>query len=648
MVIYRNTYKDFKRDVAHLELTDILIDKFDTILHRKIAENEKRSLENSLSAMYRVMNTTNLPDDCGISIEYNLPHTNRRIDFIIAGEDEKKKKHVVIVELKQWQSALATQMDGIVQTVLQRGMRNTSHPSYQAYGYKRFLTDFNEAVYDGDIAVQSCAFLHNYTSSDPEPLLDKIYAHYVNDTPLFFREHVHPLVTFISSHVGKGKGMDILYEIENGKIRPSVKLVDAVGSLFKGNEFFLLLDEQKVLYEALIHTPILENKQVVIIKGGPGTGKSVLSFNLLYGMLKKRKNVVLAAPNASFRDVMKKKLKKSGIRKDLKDLSSTMVLDNIITGSAGYFGVPENQYDVIIVDEAHRLKDDKAYQYWGENQIKDVMHASRLSIFFVDDLQSIRPEDIGSVKNIKKAAASFNAKTSEYVLDVQFRCSGMDGYINWVDHTLMIKDTANYDSWDTEAFTLTLCDSPHEVYDHVRQRIKEGYEARMLAGYAWKWTSAKDGNPDGQIEDVVIEEHNFRMPWNSRSARTTWAIDETGVNQIGCIHTSQGLEFDYVGIIIGKDLQYDPNKKELFASWENYKDAAGKKGLKGKAHTLTQLVKNIYKVLLTRAMKGCYVYCHDVNLQEYFTSCQPKQKSYSIDLPSGMRVAERNEYRTNK
>jgi len=644
MVIYRNTYKQFKRDVAHLELTDILIKKFDTILHRKVADSEKRSFENSLSAMYRVMNTTSLPDDCGVSIEYNLPHTNRRIDFIIAGKDEKNKKNVIIVELKQWESAIATQMDGVVQTFLNKGIRNTSHPSYQAFGYKKFLQDFNEAVYDGDIEVQSCAFLHNYSANDPEPLLDEIYTHYIDDTPLFFREHVDPLVTFISTHVGKGKGMDILYEIENGKIRPSVILVDAVGSLFKGNKFFLLLDEQKVLYETLIHTPLLDRKQVVIIQGGPGTGKSVLSFNLLYGMLRKRKNVVLAAPNASFREVMKQKLKESGMKKSSRDPSDTMVLDNIVTGSAGYFKIPKNQYDVIIVDEAHRLKDDKAYQYKGENQIRDVINASRLSIFFVDDLQSIRPEDIGSVNNIKQVATSFNAKTSEYVLEVQFRCSGMDGYINWVDHTLNIKDTANFDSWDNEAFTLTLCDSPHEVYENVTHRIKEGCEARMLAGYAWKWTSAKEGNPDGQIEDVVIEEHNFKMPWNSRSARTTWAIDATGVNQIGCIHTSQGLEFDYVGIIIGKDLQYDPVKKELFASWDNYKDAAGKKGLKGNTYKLTQLVKNIYKVLLTRAMKGCYVYCHDVNLQEYIRLCLPKQKSYSIDLPSIMGVAERYEY----
>ena len=648
MVLYRNTYEKFKKDVSSLTLTDILIDKFDSILHRKVPPSEQRAFENSLSAMHTVMSGTSLPNDCGISIEYNLPHTNRRIDFIIAGEDEERNKNVIIVELKQWESASSTSMDGVVKTLLNKGMRETSHPSYQAYGYKNFLHNFNEAVYDGDIEIQSCAFLHNYIEKEPEPLFDDIYMHYVNDSPLFFRIHAEKFVNFISSHVGKGKGMDILYTVENGRIRPSVKLVDAVGSLFKGNKFFLLLDEQKVLYETLIHTPITEQKQVVIIKGGPGTGKSVLSFNLLYGMLKPGKNAVLVAPNASFREVMKKKLQESGMKKSSSKISDEMVLNNIITGSAGFVDTKSNQYDVVIVDEAHRLKDKKAYQYRGENQIDDVINASRLTIFFVDDLQSIRPEDIGSVKNIKKIASTYNAKVSEHVLDVQFRCSGMDGYINWLDHTLYIKNTANYDSWDQDAFSFTLCNSPHDVYDFITKKANENYEARMLAGYAWKWTSEKDGNGNAQIDDVVIKEHDFSMPWNARSASTTWAIDKSGVHQIGCIHTSQGLEFDYVGILIGKDLQYDPVKKELFASWANYKDAAGKKTLKENPKQLTQLVKNIYKVLLTRAMKGCYVYCHDENLQEYIRTCLPKESPYATDIESLEGVAERYSYSKGK
>lgn len=647
MVLYSHPYEKFKQDVSSLTLTKTLVDRFETVYHSKVKESEKRSFENSLSAMHTIMSGSSLPNDCGISIEYNLPHTNRRIDFIIAGEDENANKNVIIVELKQWQTANSTHMDGVVETFLNKGIRKTSHPSYQAYGYKNFLNNFNEAIYDGDIEVKSCAFLHNYNKKEPEPLLDDIYVHYFNDSPLFFRDHAVKLANFISNHVGRGRGMDILYKVENGRIRPSVKLVNAVGSLFKGNEFFLLLDEQKVLYETLLHTPITEEKQVVIIKGGPGTGKSVLSFNLLYGMLKPGKNTVLVAPNASFREVMKKKLQQSGMKKSSKNISDTMVLNNIITGSAGFVDTASNQYDVIIVDEAHRLKDKKAYQYRGENQIRDVINASRLAIFFVDDLQSIRPEDIGSVKNIKKIASSFHAKVSEHVLDVQFRCSGMDGYINWVDHTLKIKATANFDSWDQDAFSVTLCDSPHELYEQIKDRAEAGNEARMLAGYAWKWTSEKDGNADGQVEDVVIGEHNFSMPWNARSASTTWAIDKSGINQIGCIHTSQGLEFDYVGVIIGKDLQYDPIKKELFASWTHYKDAAGKKTLKDNPRQLTQLVKNIYKVLLTRAMKGCYVYCHDEHLQEYIKTCLPKEAPYE-NYPSSMSVAEEKRYSNKK
>ncbi|MCF7944228.1 MAG: DUF2075 domain-containing protein [Spirochaetia bacterium] len=160
----------------------------------------------------------------------------------------------------------------------------------------------------------------------------------------------------------------------------------------------------------------------------------------------------------------------------------------------------------------------------------------------------------------------------------------------------------------------------------MRQKQAKGSSARMLAGYAWKWTSKKEGNANGEVEDVRIDEFDFAMPWNSRNARSTWAIDDSGINQIGCIHTSQGLEFDYVGVIIGKDLQYDPAQKKLYASWEHYKDLTGKKGLKNDPAHLISLVKNIYKVLLTRAMKGCFIFCHDPKLQEYFRTCLPMRE----------------------
>lgn len=624
MIIYSNTCGRFKEQVDTLTLTTAIVESYRQVFHRNPNQQEAHSWENSLSYMERVVRTAQVADDCGILIEYNLPNTSRRIDFMITGENTDHEKNLVLVELKQWQTAEATEMDGIVKTVIGQGIRETSHPSYQAYGYRAFLNDFNEEIYSGNIQARSCAYLHNYLKHDPEPLLDPQYGHYIEDSPIFFREDNRKLADFIASHVGRGRGMDILYSVEKGKIRPSVRLVDAIGSLFTGNRYFTLIDEQKVLYERLIQPARRQTKkQVMIIQGGPGTGKSVLSFNLLYGMLKLRKNVVLAAPNAAFREVMKSRLKDAGLKKSTKDLDRNMALDSIICGSAKFLDLVQDTYDVVIVDEAHRLKDRRAYQYRGENQIEDIISAAKYSIFFVDDLQAIRPEDIGSVANIKDVAARLNAEVWQYDLEVQFRCAGMDGFINWLDHTLQIRDTGNYTGWDQNVYEVRICKSPHDVHNAIKERAEQGYSARMLAGYAWKWTSEKDGNTHGQIPDVTIQEHDFSMPWNSRSARSTWAIDDSGVDQIGCIHTSQGLEFDYAGIIIGSDLQFDAQRYRLFASWQHYKDSAGKKGLKDDPEALTSLVKNIYKTLMSRATRGCYVYCCEAGVEEYLKSCLP-------------------------
>lgn len=631
MILYSNTLAKFKADHTQFQLSEAVSASYEKAFHRKASPSEIKSWQNSLGNMYQVVHNAEAADDCGILIEYNLPNTSRRIDFIITGEDRQKHKNLVIVELKQWNSAEATPMDGVVKTALGGGVRNTSHPSYQAYGYKRFLSDFNEEVYSGNIDAKACAFLHNYQAQDPEPLISDHYRRYLQEAPLYFRKDHAKLEAFISTHVGHGKGMDILYAIENGKIRPSVKLIDAVGSLFKKNLFFTLLDEQKVLYETLLTKPLKETKQVVIIQGGPGTGKSVLSFNLLYGLLKKKRHAVLAAPNAAFREVMKRRLQRSGLKKKSRNPDDQFILNTIITGSAGFFKTSSNTYDTVIVDEAHRLKNGTAYQYQGENQIEDIIRSARTSLFFIDDYQAIRPEDIGSCTNIKSVAAHCQAEVEEFTLDVQFRCAGMDGYINWVDHTLQIRDTANFSSWDQAAYEVEICDSPQAVYSKILQEVSHGNSARMLAGYAWKWTSKKQGNAQGQIADVSIPEHDFALPWNSRSASSTWAIDPSGQGQVGCIHTSQGLEFDYVGILIGRDLQYDPEKRILHASWAEYKDNTGKRGLKNDPEALTRLVKNIYKTLMTRAQRGCFIYCCDPNLQEYLKACLPADEAvYSL------------------
>lgn len=612
MIIYQNTIKGFKFEVEENLIADSVERDFEEKFGRKVSQSEKSSWQNSLSFMERVVRRSAVADDCGVLIEYNLPTSSSRIDFIITGHDANSRKNFVIIELKQWQTASETHKDGVVLTYLGHDERETPHPSYQAYSYKSFLQDYNQNIYEGEISPFSCAYLHNYKQLDPEPLMAEIYQTYVLDSPIYFQEDCQKLADFLKQHVGQGKGMGILYEIESGKIRPSKKLIEHVSKMFKGNQEFVLIDTQKVAYETALD--IAKNSQVktiVIIKGGPGTGKSVISMNLLGGLLKQGLNSIFIAPNASFRDVMVQKLAQDVTKKRLHHL---------FKGSSGFFEVPLNTYDVAVVDEAHRLKNQKAYQYRGFNQIEDIVQAAKVSIFFVDENQMIRPDDIGSIVEIKRVGQDFNADVHVMELTTQFRCSGAEGYINWLDDIFHLKETANFDGWEDGNFDFKIFDNPNELRTSIQEKQSQGFSSRIVAGYAWKWSSPKEGNPDGEVQDVDISEFDFKMPWNSRKVGTTWAIDEEGVNQVGCIHTCQGLEFDYVGVIVGRDLRFNADKLEYYVDWASYKDSSGKKGLKNDPEKLTLLVKNIYKTLMTRGIKGCYVFFQDSEVKKYVES----------------------------
>lgn len=611
MILYKSDLKTFRDHVDTNQISDLIEESFRLKLGRRVNSSEKRSWTNSMSFMEKIVRKADLADSCGILLEYILPSTSKRIDFLISGEDEKGNKNFIIIELKQWESAEATEQDGIVSTFINGGIRETTHPSYQAVSYKNFLEDFNENISNDLIHPYACAYLHNYKEQNPEPLKNSVYNSILLETPIFFKDDYSKLEQFLNQHVRFGNGSEILYLIDSGNIKPSKKLIDYVGSMYKGNQEFVLIDEQKIAYE---HAKSLaknaKEKSVLIVKGGPGTGKSVIAVNLLGGLLKDNLNVNFIAPNSSFREVMMAKLAKS---------ESKVRLKNLFKGSSSFVETPADTFDVLIVDEAHRLKKKGAYQYKGINQVDDIIKSAKTAIFFVDDNQMIRPDDVGSVAEIKKVAEFYGAKVTEIDLVAQFRCSGAEGYLNWLDDTLHIRHTANFDGWEQEDFEFLIFEDPNELRKEIELKNTEGFNARILAGYAWKWTSQKEGNVDGEVEDVVIPEFDFRMPWNSRKVGTTWAIDQSGIEQVGCIHTSQGLEFDYVGVIIGNDLRFDSDKMEYYVDWNSYKDSTGKKGLKNNPEELAKLVKNIYKTLLSRGMKGCYVYFVDKEVEKYFT-----------------------------
>ena len=655
MIIYKNSSEGFMRDVDTNRITDRIKEAFyentgKTRFHHK----EDLSWYNSLMYMEKALRRSGIPGDCGVLIEYKLPSTSKRIDFIVSGQDAAGNRKFIIIELKQWADAESTTTRDLVKTPYYGDF--VTHPSYQVSSYKGFLTDFNENVYTNKLIPYACAYLHNYTRKDPEPLMAPVYSESISEAPIYFKDDYEMLEAFIREHVGHGNGMEIMYEIESGNIRPSKQLVDHVVGLFNGNKEFHLIDEQKVTYERALERGLnAAKKTVILVNGGPGTGKSVVSMSLLGGFLKKRKNVFFVAPNAAFREVMLKKLVGSGDGSRARHL---------LTGSGKYVHSSADSFDVIVVDEAHRLKNESAFMYQGDNQVEDIVNASHVSVFFIDDDQAIRPEDIGTVSEIRRVAGSFGAEVIQLELSTQFRCSGAEGYVNWVNDVLDIRDTGNFDGWDKEDFEFRIAGSPDEVRDWIYERASQGYRARLLAGYAWKWTSADKGNADAQVPDVSIPEHDFAMPWNSRKLGSIWAIKEEGLGQVGCVHTAQGLEFDYVGVLVGSDLKYrflDGDQKpgmdlfddvpeeasddpasveyedighaadegetyhvpgiphgEFYSNWKDYRDSKGKQGLKNDPENMCRMIRNIYRILMTRGMKGCCVYFTDKPLEQYF------------------------------
>lgn len=619
MIVYSGLKSDFLSAVEEDSIAAEIEENIYNKMHRRTAQNEFRSWENSLEYMYKVLNDNAIPLDAGIAIEYNIPQTSKRVDFIISGYGEKQDPNVVIIELKQWDKVEPVDgQDAIVETYTGGAVRKVVHPSYQAWSYAAMIYDYNQNVQMGNIVLHPCAYLHNYRKSNPEKLELNQYKDYVDDAPMFARGEVSKLRDFIKKTVKIGDNKQLLYDIDNGKIKPSKSLQDSIKSMIEGNQEFIMLDEQKVVYEEILKTALLcmedQKKRTVVVKGGPGTGKTVVAINLLAKLTNEGLFVQYASKNSAPRNVYSKKLtghKKSSI-------------NNMFKGAGSYIDAEKNIVDTIICDEGHRLtaKTQLGPKVAGENQIKEIINASLCSVFFIDESQRVTLSDIGTVAEIKKWASELGSEMMELELLSQFRCNGSDGYLAWLDDVLEIRETANFDMKDVD-YDIRIIDSPTEVRNLIIETNKAHNHSRMLAGYCWEWIKA--GKNDSSVHDIKIDD--FEMSWNLGNT-TTFAIDEDSVNEIGCIHTSQGLEFDYAGVIIGDDMRYEDGHVVTDFT-KRAKTDQSLKGIKKlykedpefALKEADEIIKNTYRTLMTRGMKGCYVFCTDSNLANYLREC---------------------------
>jgi hypothetical protein len=647
MLVYEGDKQQFLSDVQDNSIDQKIEMNMWNRLHKRVSSSEEQSWRNSLNYMQNVLLDSEIPDTSGVAIEFGIPNTNKRVDFILTGLDKENQHNAVIVELKQWskvepvpyvdQLLEAEIID--VQTRFSHGQQLVHHPSYQAWSYRSLISNFNANVHAIPIHLESCAYLHNYVPPEDDPLKQHYFQSILDESPLFYRSDVKKLREFIKKYIHTGDAKQTLYYIDNGEIRPSKSLQDSLSAMLRGKEEFILIDEQKIVYEQMLSFARRSKedgrKRVFIVQGGPGTGKTVVAINLLVQLINDDQVCAYVTKNSAPRKVFEAKLRSGAFKRN--NISS------LFKGSTAFVDADTNDFGTLIVDEAHRLnkRSQQGPKVTGEDQIKEIINASRCSVFFIDEDQRVTAQDYGDRAQILYWAKAFNAEVQEGRLLSQFRCNGSDGYLSWLDGVLGIHGETANSTLEGIDYDFRVVDDPKELRRLIEERNREDDKARIVAGYCWDWVSKN--NPDS-VPDITIDD--FSMYWNL-SSDGTYAISKGSINQVGCIHTTQGLEFSYVGVIIGDDLRFEMGKVVTDYS-KRAKTDQSLKGLKGPIKkgdqeamkTADIIIRNTYRTLMSRGMKGCYVYCTNKELAHFLKT---RIAGYREEDESPLLVAEEKE-----
>ena len=579
---------------------------------------EFASWQNSLMALSMVIGQAELTDH-GVILEYQLGNTSRRLDAMLTGHASTSAENAVVIELKQWGETATSNADGCVETRVGGRLRPVPHPSVQVGQYQQWLLDNHTVFYEDDVALAGVSFLHNLLYDPAEELFAPKHADYLATNPLFTGDQADVLAGFLNERLSEGDGISIMEKVLDSRYNPSKKLLDHTAAMVAGQKEFILLDEQFVVFESVLAAAREglkhDSKQVILVKGGPGTGKSVIALHLVGRLAKAGFNAQHATGSKAFTENMRR------------------IVGSRARAQFAYFNqfgqFPRNEIDVLILDEAHRLRKTSANRFQPKAQrtdlaqVDELVRSAKTSVFFIDDLQAVRPDEVGNSNLILEAAFRNDAEIQEFELETQFRCAGSKGFVSWVDNTLGLDETANPIWEGSEGFDFQIVDSVVQLDAMIRSKADEGHTARLVAGFCWPWSNPLD---DGSlVPDVKVGA--WQMPWNARpdAGRLAdgipkadfWASNPGGINQVGCIYTAQGFEFDYVGVIFGTDLRWDPASEAWVADPGSSHDSVVKHA---KGDEFLDLVKRTYRVLLTRGMKGCYVYFEDRPTQAWWQS----------------------------
>lgn len=607
------------------EIADILRHRFRERLAYAPSDSEVRSWENSLGAFADAIVGCGM-DEAWIVLEYQLPLASKRVDCMVIGTNSQAQGNAVLLEFKQWHRCQPTEIPEVIQI----GDIDHLHPSAQVKAYRNYLRDTHPSFEDDVVGLASCAYLHNVNTKDDSGFYTQNYANLLLDSPAFSLSTVDTMCTFISSKTADGAPVELVESILHATYRPSKALLDYVAESIDSHEPWQLLDEQRVVFNRIMgdieRARKTGQKKVIIVTGGPGTGKSVIAVQVVGAAARSRYNVAHATGSKAFT---------TNLRGIIRRTAPFLYTHNFRDNHHG-------DLDLIVCDEAHRLRLKTQFGpriYSNRPQGEEITDAARVSVFLLDRYQSVRANELGTVDSIASYAEKQGIPVQIYDLNIQFRCAGSESYVQWIDYVLGLSRLPTFSWRENKEYDVQIFDDVAEMEAELQRKQAEGNRARIVAGFCWEWS---DPLPNGAlVPDVVIGD--WKRPWNAKPREmwknrgsapppeehpyTIWATQPAGFDEIGCIYSAQGFEFEYVGVIFGPDLKWSKERGRWWPDLGKSKDRAGKSGLTRNTAAAVEKLAHTYRVLATRGMKGTYFYFVDDATKEYFQKMVGKDSS---------------------
>ncbi|GHJ49069.1 ATP-binding protein [Catellatospora sp. TT07R-123] len=623
MALVRKSAAAMLDDAQAGRLIPVLAEQAAIALNSGVSVAEVRSWDRSLPAFLGDLVDAGL-GHVEVLLEHQLPYSPKRADVILCGVHPRTAlPSYVVVELKQWSRAEPAGEDLVR---IEHYAQPVLHPVEQVRRYCQQLVDFTPMLAERADTVHGIAYLHNALDTGVWSIRQYQMDAYGT---LFTLDAKQALVERLRSRLDPAADRDLARkaaeDLLGAELAPSKMLLAAAAKEIREREQFVLLDEQQVAFStvkaAVERSRNARQQTVVIVLGGPGSGKSVIALSLLGELSRQGRRVLHATGSSAFTNTMRK----------IAGARSSQV-KSMFTYFNNCIDARPRSLDVIICDEAHRLRETSVNRYTtkakrdaARPQIEELINVAQVPVFLLDEKQIVRPGEMGSESAIRYAAEGLGCKVEVVRLDGQYRCGGSEFYDAWVARLLGLRrDPAM--PWsklvtrEDEHFAVRTARTPAELEAWLLGRQQEhAGTARIAAGYCWPWSDpGTRGGRTVLVDDVVIGD--WARPWNVKPAQKVpdapesyfWASDERGFGQVGCVYTAQGFEYDWAGVIFGPD--FVRRGGSWVARPEHCKDPAVRRA---DGSHFAELIRNTYRVLLTRGMRGVIMYSTDPETQAY-------------------------------